>query len=58
LLEAILVVFKDLGNLRGVAEMLLEMGRVAHARGNEARALTLVRESLVISRKLDNRVNC
>ncbi|MBA3636819.1 MAG: tetratricopeptide repeat protein [Rubrobacteraceae bacterium] len=47
--------FKDSVDSRGVAEVLLELGRVAHAQGNEVRALTLCRESLVRSQKLDNK---
>ncbi len=35
--------------------MLLELGRVAHARGDDTRAASLCRESLVLSRKLDNK---
>ena len=49
------MVFEDSGDSRGVAEVLLELGRVAHTQGNEARALALVRESLVRSQKLDNK---
>ena len=49
------MVFKDSGDSRGVAEVLLELGRVARARGYNARALALCRESLVLSRKLDNK---
>ena len=49
------MVFKDSGDSRGVAEVLLELGRVARTRGYNARALALCRESLVLSRKLDNK---
>ena len=35
--------------------MLLELARVARAQGDNARALALCRESLVLSRKLDNK---
>lgn len=55
LLEESLAVFEDLGDSRGVAEVLLELGRVAHAQGNEARAASLCRESLMLSSKLDNK---
>jgi len=38
------MVFKDSVSSRGVAEVLLELGRMAHAQGNEARRmLTLER---------------
>jgi len=57
LLEESLVVFKDLGDSRGVAEVLLELGRVAHAQGNEERAASFCRESLVLSSKLDNKAH-
>ena len=50
LLEENLMVFKDSVDSRGVAEVLLELVRMAHAQGNEARALALVRESLVVAR--------
>jgi len=44
LLEENLMVFKDSVSSRGVAEVLLELGRMAHAQGNEARRmLTLER---------------
>jgi hypothetical protein len=33
LLEESLVLFEGLGDSRGVAEVLLELGRVAHAQG-------------------------
>ena len=55
LLEESLALFKDLGDSRGVAEVLLELGRVAHAQGNETSALALCRESLVLSRKLGDK---
>jgi ATP/maltotriose-dependent transcriptional regulator MalT len=54
-LEESLALFKDLGDSRGVAEVLLELGRVAHAQGNDARALGLCRESLVLSHKLGDK---
>src|SRR5215212_3490680 len=37
-LEESLAAFEDLGDSRGVAEVLLEQGRVAHAQGNDTRA--------------------
>jgi ATP/maltotriose-dependent transcriptional regulator MalT len=55
LLEESLVAFTDLVDSRGVAEVLLELGRVAHAQGNDTHALKLCRESLVLSRKLYNK---
>jgi ATP/maltotriose-dependent transcriptional regulator MalT len=54
-LEESLAVFEDLGDSRGVAEVLLEQGRVAHAQGNDTRAASLCRESLAFSSKLDNK---
>jgi ATP/maltotriose-dependent transcriptional regulator MalT len=48
-------VFKDSGDSRGVAEVLLELGRVVRAQGDNAHALALCRESLILSRKLDNK---
>ena len=55
LLQESLMVFEDSVGSRGVAEVRLEQGRVAHAQGAEAHALALCRESLDRSRKLDNR---
>jgi len=49
------MVFEDSVDSRGVAEVLLEQGRVAHGQGDDTRALVLCRESLTRSRKLDNK---
>jgi hypothetical protein len=55
LLKESLMVFKDSVDSRGIVEVLLELGRGAHAQGNEARAASLCRESLILSSKLDNK---
>ena len=49
------MVFRESGDSRGVAEVLLELGRVARAQGEDARALELCRESLILSQRLDNK---
>jgi hypothetical protein len=55
LLEESLTIFEESNDSRGVAEVLLEIGRVAHSRGNDKHALALCRRSLDRSRKLDNK---
>jgi hypothetical protein len=57
LLEESLAVFEDLGDSRGVAEVLLEQGRVAHAQGDDTHAASLCRQSLALSSKLDNKTH-
>ena len=54
-MEESLTVFEGSNDSRGIAEVLLEMGRIAHLRGNEEQALALCRKSLDRSRKLDNK---
>ena len=49
------MVFRESGDSRGIAEVLLELGRVARAKGDFSRALALCRESLILSQRLDNK---
>jgi hypothetical protein len=46
LLEESLMVFKHSDDSRGVAEVLLELGRVAHAQGNEARRMSTLEQAV------------
>ena len=46
LLEENLMVFKDSVGSRGVAEVLLELGRMAHAQGNEARRMLTLEQAV------------
>ena len=55
LLKESLEVFRESGDSRGIAEVFLELGRVARLQGDSARALAMCRESLVLSQKLDNK---